>query len=85
MSGGAVAFQIGKAGVNSAVIEQLNRLLEHHKHIRITLLPSSGRNRTTIRQIAEELTGSVSFSCEYRIIGFTIALRKKSSTSKERK
>ncbi len=85
MTGGVVVFQIGKAGINTAVIEQLNNLLEHHKHIRISTLPSSGRNRDSIRQMAETLKRSLSYPCEYRIIGFTIALRKRSSAFKNRK
>jgi len=85
MSSGVVTFQIGKAGINSGVIEQLNHLLEHHKHIRISALQSSGRNRDLIRQMAEMLKKNLSHPCEYRIIGFTIALRKRSLAFKSRK
>lgn len=79
MSSGAVSFQIGKAGITPAIVAQLNRLLEHHKHIRISALPSSGRTRTTMRTTANTLAEQLAHPCEYRIIGFTIALRKRSS------
>ncbi len=85
MSRGVVTFQIGKAGINPALIEQLNNLLEHHKHIRISALPSSRRNRDSIHQMAEKLTKNLSSHCEYRIIGFTIALRKRSLVFKSQK
>lgn len=78
MSVGAVALQIGKAGVTPAVVTQLNRMLEHHKHIRISLLPASGRNRESIHTMADALIRQLAVPCDYRIIGFTIALRKRS-------
>ncbi len=76
MSQGAVTFQIGKAGITPVVIAQLDRILEHHKHIRISVLPSAGRNRDSIHDLAAALVSSLKASCEYRIIGFTIALRR---------
>ena len=85
MSAGAVTFQIGKAGVTPAVIEQLNRILEHHKHIRISALPASGRTRHSMQTMAVSLVAALQATCEYRIIGFTIALRKRSLRQKSRK
>lgn len=79
MSQGAVTFQIGKAGITPSVIEQLNHILEHHKHIRISALPASGRNRESIKKMAETLVASLATPCEFRVIGFTIALRKRAS------
>jgi RNA-binding protein YhbY len=78
MSTGAVRFQIGKAGVTPAVITQLNRLLEHYKQIRISLLPSSGRTRTSMQTTTDALIALLAYPCNYRIIGFTIVLRKRS-------
>ena len=85
MSLGAVTFQIGKSGVTPAVVAQLNRLLEHHKHIRISALSSSGRNRETIKKMAASIASQLTFPSEHRIIGFTIALRKRASTPKNKK
>lgn len=75
----ATTFQIGKAGVTPGVVEALNNLLEHHKHIRITVLKSSGRNREVIREMAQELVGKLKVSCVFTIIGFTIVLRRRLS------
>lgn len=85
MSTGAVTFQIGKAGVTPAVIEQLKSILEYHKHIRISALPASGRNRDSIHDMAKTLVARLSIPCEYRVIGFTIALRKCTRALKHQK
>ena len=69
-------FQIGKAGVTDGVIVALNKLLENHKHIRVSLLPSSGRNRDNVKTMADSLVSRLSFPCVYRVIGFTLALRR---------
>lgn len=82
MSAGAVSFQIGKAGVSHAVIEKLNMLLKHHKHIRISALPASGRNRDSIHEMARSLLKGLAVPCEYRVIGFTIALRRNKEKGK---
>ena len=72
-----IGFQIGKAGVTLGVVQQLNHLLEYHKHIRISVLAASGRDRASIRALAEFLVSQLSFPCVYTIIGFTIVLRRR--------
>lgn len=76
-------FQIGKSGITPGVIQAINKMLEHHKHIRISTLKSSGRNRDSIKEMANSLASQLSFNCEYRVIGFTIALRRTAQSSKK--
>lgn len=76
-------FQIGKSGVSPAVVSALNTMLIHHKHIRIATLKSSGRNRDSIHKMAEDLVSKLNVPCEYRVIGFTIALRRALQKSKK--
>ncbi len=75
-------FQIGKNGITLGVIESLNLALKTHTQLRISLLKSSGRDKNLIKQIADEITEKVSYHCNYKIIGFTILLRKQSSKLK---
>ena len=73
-------FQIGKNGVTSGVINSLNSLLEHFKHIRISVLKASRRNRNTMKDIANSIINQLKIPCKYTIIGFTIAIRRTLNT-----
>ena len=73
-------FQIGKSGVTPGVAQSLLLAFKTHKQIRISVLKSSGRNRENIENMAQELIkGLLSASqlnFDYKVIGFTIILRK---------
>jgi len=72
-------FQIGKQGITLGVIESLHLAFKTHKTLRVSFLKSSGRNKSTIIQMADDLciklkTEKNNFS--YRKIGFTIILKR---------
>jgi RNA-binding protein YhbY len=69
-----VKFQIGKNGLTEGVIQSLNLALKEHSRVRISVLKSSGRDKVTIKQMAESIRSKVVYDCDYRIIGFTIIL-----------
>ena len=73
-------FQIGKAGVTPGVIEALALVLKTHKHVRISILRSSGRDKTSMNsmkdQLIENLSSLTKKTYAARIIGFTIVLRR---------
>ena len=71
-------FQIGKKGITDGAIEGLNNALKTHKRIRISVLKSSGRDKEKIQEMAKSIKEKVNVICDYRIIGFTIILRRKS-------
>ena len=79
---GITRFQIGKNGVTPGVVDSLKLALIYHKQIRISTLRSSGRNRDNIENMAKDLTARLAEkkeNCDYKIIGFTIILIKRSS------
>jgi RNA-binding protein YhbY len=69
-------FQIGKSGVTKGVINSLNLALKAHGNVRISVLKSSGRNKESIRKMADEIVEKLDYRSNYRIIGFTIVLKK---------
>lgn len=74
-------FQIGKQGVTQGVIDSLKLSFKNYKQVRISALKSSGRDRTSINSMAEELSRGLEdekYQYVYKIIGFTIIMRKKS-------
>lgn len=76
-------FQIGKNSITQGFIETLNLSFKTHDQIRISLLKSSERDRIKIIAMADEIVQKVNYHCNYRIIGFTIILRKRSSKLKK--
>jgi RNA-binding protein YhbY len=71
-------FQIGKSGVTENVITSLKNSLKTHKQIRINVLKSFCRNKGELKQIAEKIISKIEKpKCNFRVIGYTILLRKK--------
>ena len=75
-------FQVGKNKLTEGSINSINLLLKNHKQVRISILKSAERNRDEINKMAESIKEKVAFSTSYRIIGFTIILRKQSNKPK---
>jgi len=69
-------FQIGKSGITENFLESLRNSFKNRKFVRISAIKSSGRDKKSIVEMAEKLKKEIGFSCEYKIIGFTIVLRK---------
>ena len=78
-------FQIGKNGITANVLQTLTRMLETHKFIRIAALQASGRNRESIKTMADSLVSQLPIPCTYTVIGFTIILRKRAEPIKHRR
>lgn len=67
-------FQIGKAGLTEGFISSLNLALKTHKRIRISVLKSAGREKESIKKMAEEICLKLIEKCNFKIVGFTIIL-----------
>lgn len=78
-------FQIGKNGITPGFIDALNLGLKTHSNIRISILKSAERDRQKINEMGRELVEKVNYHCDYKIIGFTIILKKQSSKPKSKK
>ncbi|MEK6844247.1 MAG: YhbY family RNA-binding protein [Nanoarchaeota archaeon] len=76
-------FQIGKNGVTDGVIKSLNLCFKTYNQIRISLLKSAERDREKMRDTAINLAQRVEYYCNYKVIGFTIILRRRSSRIKK--
>jgi len=70
-------FQIGKSGINPGIIESLKLAFKNHKEVRVSVLKSTGRDKQKIKQMASEIQEKLGIHVDYRIIGFTIILRKR--------
>jgi RNA-binding protein YhbY len=66
---GELKFQIGKNGVTDGTIEFLNNALKTHKNLRISVFKSSGRERDSIKVMAEDIQKRISYPSVVKIIG----------------
>ena len=73
-----VQLQIGKNKLTKEFIENLKILFKTktNESARIYLLPSSTRDKVEMKRWAEEILASLGKNFTYKIIGYTIVLRK---------
>ena len=76
-------FQIGKKGITQGAVDSINLSFKTHTQLRISVLKSTERNKDKIKGMAEELCNKADYPCNYKIIGFTIILRKRSKKKKQ--
>jgi RNA-binding protein YhbY len=79
--------QIGKNGLTKGFSELLKNLFKNHSSVRVSLLKTSTRDRNAAVEIAEKLRAELGKKYTYKIMGFTILLKKwrKAPFSKSRK
>jgi len=82
MRKGLARFQIGKNGVTNNFKDSLASAFKTRKILKISVLKGAVRDKEKVKEMAEELINSMEGSYKYRIIGFTIVLRKSNKTQK---
>ena len=78
-------FQLGKSGITDTFITALAIALKTHRQLRIAVLKSSGRTSATMKKMAEEIVAKMPINCIFKIIGFTIILRKQRKKGEDEK
>ena len=74
-----LSFQIGKNGLTKTSIDHLASAFKTRRVIKVQLLRSAVDSREKIEEIAETLIKELPGKYNYRIIGFTIILMKRSN------
>lgn len=69
-------INVGKNGLNEGVFELLENAFKTRKDIKIVILKSGGHEREKVKQMAEEIINKLGKKFTYRIVGFTIFLKK---------
>ena len=73
-------IQIGKQGLTKGCLELLEKVFENHELVKIAILKSCTREREELKKIAEninsELERKIKKRFTFRIVGFTIFMRK---------
>jgi RNA-binding protein YhbY len=71
-----IQLNLGKKGLTPEFLENLKLLFTNVEHARISLLKSSSRNKEQVKAWAEEIVNKLGKNFTYKIIGYTIVLRK---------
>jgi RNA-binding protein YhbY len=79
MKSDTLSFQIGKNGLTETGIDHLASAFKTRRVIKVQLLKSAVSDREKIKEIAERLVEELPGKYNYRIIGFTIILMKRSN------
>ncbi|MEM3113297.1 MAG: hypothetical protein QXI33_02625 [Candidatus Pacearchaeota archaeon] len=69
-------IQIGKNGLNENLIENLRTNFKNRQNVKIVLLRSFTRDKKKIKNTAEEIVKELGKNYTYRILGFTIFIKK---------
>lgn len=69
-------FQIGKKGLTAETILAIENMFKSHSQVRVSVLRSAARDKPTISAMASEICSKLPFNCIFKVIGFTIILRK---------
>lgn len=79
MKPATLTFQIGKQGLTKEFIRHLATPFKTRKVIKVQLLPSAAKDRTRMKEVAEEIIAGLPGKYNYRVIGFTIILMKRAN------
>lgn len=69
-------LQIGKNGLTAAIFENIKNFFKKHRDVKIILLKSAGHDKKTAKEIAEKIQAELGEKYTYKIVGFTIFLKK---------
>lgn len=71
-----IKLQIGKKRLTAEFLENLKKIFVNTESIRISVLRHGTRDKEETKKWAEEIIGKLGRNFTYKIIGFTIVLRK---------
>ncbi|MBC8434947.1 YhbY family RNA-binding protein [archaeon] len=69
-------LQIGKNGLTPEFVEQLKRIFENEQMLKITILKSACRDKKVAEKMADELLEMLGKNYTYRLVGYTLTIRK---------
>jgi len=69
-------IQLGKNGLTQGFYDALANSFKKHKNMKISVLKSSCRDKTELKEITEKILDFLGTKYKARIIGYTIAIKK---------
>ncbi|MEM3074626.1 MAG: hypothetical protein QW727_01645 [Candidatus Pacearchaeota archaeon] len=72
----SLSIQVGKNGISENFFQTLKSYFNNHENVKIVFLKNFTRDREIIRKYAEEITNELGKNYTYRVLGFTIFIKK---------
>lgn len=69
-------IQVGKNGLTEGTIGVLKNTFKTHEDVKVSILKSVKRDKEMVENIAKEIIDKLGVNYTYRIVGFTIAIKK---------
>lgn len=69
-------MQLGKNGVTENFLASLEAAFKNKESVRISVLKSAGHKHEKVVQMAEEIVNILGKKFTYKVVGFTIIVRK---------
>ena len=69
-------IQIGKNGATSGVIQLIKNNFSNRENVKVILLKSARQDKNNTQEAAEKIVNELGKNYTYRIVGFTIFLKK---------
>jgi RNA-binding protein YhbY len=69
-------LQMGKNGLSPEFLEQVRKMFESTKTIRVSLLKTATRDRAHAKEIADNLISSLGTNFRYTMVGYTLIVRR---------
>jgi RNA-binding protein YhbY len=69
-------LQIGKNGLSLEFIEQVKRIFENERVVKITILKSACRNKKDAEKIGDDLVEALGEKYDYKLVGYVLTVVK---------
>ncbi len=69
-------MQVGKNGLTEGFMQALKHVFETHDTVKISVFRSATHEKEEVKAMAERIVAQLGRKYTYRLVGFTISLRK---------
>ncbi|MFH1291230.1 MAG: YhbY family RNA-binding protein [archaeon] len=69
-------LQIGKNGLSEAFVEQVRKIFENEKVVKISILKTACRDKKDAEKIAQDLISALGGKFDYKLVGYVITVIK---------
>ncbi len=68
--------QLGKNGITENFIESLRAQFNNLSTVKVNVLKNAGHDKKNVKEVAEKLVDALGKNYTFRVIGFTISIKK---------
>ena len=69
-------LQIGKNGLSEVFVEQVRKVFEKEKVVKVSMLKSACRDKKDAEKMAQDLISSLGKQFDYKLVGYVITVIK---------